>query len=108
MLATSLGDGDANSAILRCSALRPASQDVMAQSEMLRHLKLPDTISILIEIALSIPGCMKQFRMRAGPARILNCFAHPELLHASLVASSIPRCTKQFKMHEAIQDARAS
>ena len=43
------------------------------QFEMLRHLKLPDTISILIEIASSIPRCMKQFRMRA----------HPELLRAS-------------------------
>ena len=54
MLATSLGDGDANSAILRCSALRPASQDVMAQSGM----------SWTSLVASGIPRCMKQFRMR--------------------------------------------
>ena len=46
----------------RCVRLRGGEP---AKFEMLRHLKLPDTISILISIASSIPRCMKQFRMRA-------------------------------------------
>ena len=47
------------------------------QFEMLRHLKLPDTISILISIASSIPRCMRQPKMSTTSLNepyILRCW----------------------------------